>query len=116
MSVPFESHHEVRDDILVLAPKGRMDANTAKSFEEQSTSLLDNGPVRVVVDLSDIDYISSAGLRALLYLAQHLKSAGGKLTLCGAGAKVSDIIRICGFDSVFGLHASFEDAKAALQG
>ncbi len=114
MIVSIESHHEVRDDILVLAPKGRIDANTAKSFEEQSIPLIDNGPAKVVIDFSSIDYISSAGLRTLLCIAQRLKSAGGTLTLCGADGNVSNIFRVCGFDSVFGLHATFKDAKAAL--
>jgi anti-anti-sigma factor len=110
----IELSHEVRDGVLVLMPKTRIDANTAKSFEEQSTALADKGPGSVVIDFVDVDYISSAGLRALLSIAQRIKSAGGKLTFCGARDNVKDVFQVSGFDSLFGVHPAFKDARAAL--
>jgi len=112
----IELSHEIGDGVLVLAPKGRMDHNTAKSFEDQSTLLIDKGPNKIAIDFSGVEYISSAGLRAILVIAQRTKSAGGMLTFCAVNENVRNLFQVCGFDSVFGVHATLKEAKAALAG
>jgi len=61
---------EIRDkkegEVVILEPIGRIDTNTANEFEKKIVEVMDNGVSRFVVDLKEIDYISSAGLRVFL--------------------------------------------------
>jgi anti-sigma B factor antagonist len=66
-----------------------------------------------VVDFSEAEYISSAGLRALLSIAKRAKSAGGMVTLCGARDNVKNVFQVSGFDSLFGVSADCKEASAA---
>lgn len=110
----IEMAHEVRNGCLILRPAKRIDSSTAKSFEEQANALLDAGSKKVVIDFSDLDYISSAGLRVVLTTAKRAKAAGGALTLCGVHDNVKEVIEVSGFDSIFGVHDGVDAALAAL--
>ena len=72
------------------------------------------GPKKVVIDASDLDYISSAGLRVILTTAKKAKAAGGGLTIACARANVKEVLTVSGFDSIFGLHDSVDAARASL--
>lgn len=110
----IEMTHEIRDGALILRPTKRIDSSTAKSFEEQASALVEAGPKKVIIDLSGLDYISSAGLRVVLTTAKRVKAEGGGLTLSGVQNNVKDVFEVSGFASIFGMHASVEDALAAL--
>ena len=68
--------------VVVLAPEGRIDSATAKSFEVATVEQIEAGEVRMVFDFHHIEYISRAGLRVVLLAGKRLKAAGGILTLC----------------------------------
>lgn len=106
--------HEVIDGSLVLKPSRRIDSSNAKAFEEEANALVDAGPKKVVIDASDLDYISSAGLRVILTTAKKVKAAGGGLTIASARANVKEVLIVSGFDSIFGLHDSVDAARASL--
>ncbi len=108
--------HEVSNGLLVVRPKSRIDSGTAASFEAQCAALLDAGPNRAIIDLSEVDYVSSAGLRALLIAAKKAKSLGGALTLCGLRGSVKEVMAVSGFDAMLGAHAGVDEAAAALGG
>lgn len=112
----IELTHEVRGDALILRPKKRIDSSTAKSFEEQANVLVDAGPKKVVIDFSEVDYISSAGLRVVLTTAKRVKAAGGALTLSGVTSNVKEVFDVSGFASIFGMHDSVEQAISSLNG
>jgi len=83
--------HEVSNGLLVIRPKGRIDSDTAADFETRCASLIAKGPAKTIVDFSQVAYISSAGLRALLVAAKQAKSLGGALTLCALNGGVSEL-------------------------
>lgn len=107
-------NHEVRDGCLVLKPSRRIDSANAKTFEEEAYALLDKGPVKVVIDSTDLDYISSAGLRVILTTAKKAKAAGGGLTIACAKVNVKEVLQVSGFDTIFGMHETVDAAIAAL--
>jgi len=107
-------NHEVIGGSLVLKPSRRIDSSTSKAFEDAASALVDSGPKKVVIDASDLDYISSAGLRVILTTAKKAKAAGGGLTIACAGANVKEVLTVSGFDSIFGLHDSVDAALASL--
>lgn len=95
----------------ILCASGNLDAAGAPGFEEQGRNLLRGGAQRLVLDLADVEYISSAGLRSLLVLAKTAKSAGGAMALCGLAPAVRETMTISGFDHILALAA---DRAAAL--
>jgi anti-anti-sigma factor len=107
-------NHEIIDGSLILKPSRRIDSSSAKAFEDEASALVDAGPKKVVIDASDLDYISSAGLRVILTTAKKAKAAGGGLTIACARANVKEVLTVIGFDSIFGLHDSVDAARASL--
>lgn len=105
MKVEITTH----DKAVVVAVSGRLDANTAAEFELE----LQNIPAssRLILDLADTAYVSSAGLRCVLAAGKRAKATGGSLELAGLGGSVREVFEISGFLSIFSTH---ESAAAAL--
>ena len=95
---------------VVLAVYGKMDAVSAPDFERQFTSLVDKGARCVVVDLMGLDYISSAGLRAILSSAKKLKANEGKIAFSGLNGMVREVFDISGFGAMFNIFDSTSEA------
>jgi len=106
--------HEVSNGLLVIRPMSRIDSGTAGAFEAACASLIAEGPSKVVIDFSQVDYISSAGLRSLLIAAKKAKALGGALTLCGLRGNVREVMAVSGFDTILGAHEGVPEAAAAL--
>jgi anti-anti-sigma factor len=85
---------------LILSLKGRLDAVTSPEFETASFSAVDKGDVTILIEMSDIDYISSAGLRSILALMKKLKALQGRLILFAMQAQVKEVFSISGFSSI----------------
>lgn len=68
----------------------------------------------LVFDATDLSYISSAGLRTILALVQHLNARGGKMVLCGLSPDVRDVFRTSGFDKIVPIVADREAARAVV--
>ena len=70
-------------DIVTLSLSGKLDGTTAKAFEEKILGQIESGDRRFIIDLEQLDYISSAGLRVFALAGKRLDSTNGKLVLCG---------------------------------
>jgi len=100
-------------DIDILALEGRVDSSNASEVESALVPLADSGG-RVVVDVEQLEYISSAGLRVLLIAAKRSKAAGTQLALAGLQPAVREVFDISGFSRLFDIHGARPDAVAAL--
>lgn len=107
-------NHDVTDGCLIIKPSRRIDSANAKEFEVAAFALVDQGPVKVIIDSTDLEYISSAGLRVILTTAKKAKAAGGGLTIACASVNVKEVLSVSGFDAIFGMHDSLAAAVAAL--
>jgi anti-anti-sigma factor len=101
-------------NLTVVRPVGRIDSTTARDFEESLLSAIQNLSNTAIVDLSAVTYVSSAGLRVFLIGAKKAKERGGALTICSAEPHVREVFDVTGFSSLLGLHATLEEARAAL--
>ena len=101
-------------DVVILKLAGRLDSSTAKSAEESFAAVIGGAAPRVAIDLSQLAYISSAGLRVLLLVAKKVKQAGGKVALFGLVANVREVFSISGFDKIFALQSDAAAAVAAV--
>jgi stage II sporulation protein AA (anti-sigma F factor antagonist) len=106
--------NEMLGGTLVFRLVGRLDSTNARDFEQQLLAALDDGADRVVIDLSALEYISSAGLRVVLLAGKHLGERGGRLALSSVRPSVNEVFRISGFLGLFAFYATADDAVAAL--
>lgn len=101
-------------NVIVAALKGRMDAVTAPDFDIWLGDRMQAGENRLVLDMTGLDYISSAGLRSLLSAAKKLKAVGGKIVLCGLGGTVAEVFSMSGFMAIFTVVATPAEALSAM--
>jgi anti-anti-sigma factor len=105
---------ESRGRVAVVTARGRLDGATSGVFAERVERLASVAQPRLVVDFSGVDFISSAGLRAVLTLAKRIKAGNGALALCAVQAPVLEVLDITGFSTVIDIHSDLAAALAAL--
>ena len=90
---------KVNGSALTLAIEGRLDTTTAPELESVISSSFD-GIDAVTLDLSALDYISSAGLRVLLSAQKKMTAKGGTLEVTGVNETVGEIFEVTGFSDI----------------
>ena len=93
---------KIAADRLELIVTGRIDTITSPDFQKTAVPLPD-GVRSVDVDLAQVEYVSSAGLRAFAVVSMAVKSAGGVLTLRNLQADVKTVFDMTGFSAMLGL-------------
>ncbi len=93
----------------VIRVSGRLDAVTAPDLEGVVTETIEKGEHRLALELSGLEYISSAGLRIFLIAAKKLKGLEGELSLAGQKDSVKEVIEISGFSSIMSCYDSLEE-------
>jgi anti-anti-sigma factor len=96
---------------VIVYVKGRMDALTSVEFEKRLTELISAGENRFVINLNQLDFISSAGLSTILKIAKQLKKTDGKIFFTELQDTIKDVFKISGFGTIFEV---FETEKEAL--
>jgi anti-anti-sigma factor len=96
---------------VVVTIKGRVDATTAPELEKGISDQIDSGVNTLILNMTELDYISSAGLRVVLLTAKKLKSQQGDLLLAGLQGPVYEVFEISGFTAIFNM---FDTEEAAL--
>ncbi len=103
---------EVRGDITIFKPAGRLDSASSVGLEHAVLERLQSGCKRVVFDLSGVDYISSAGLRVILLAGKRLQPVQGSLVLCGLREDVRGVFEMSGFLNLFACTSGLDEALA----
>ena len=102
-------------DLVVLKTEGRIDATTCGQLDAAIAEVFDGGDSRFVIDMTGVEYISSAGLGVLLKGAKRARGAGGKIALSGLQESVTDVFEVSGFLTLFTVHASAGEAAGSLK-
>lgn len=106
---------ETRGGVTILKAVGRVDSATSSAFETRLVeAVVGRGKASVVVDMTALTYISSAGLRALLVAAKKAKPAGSRVVLAAMAPTIREVFDMSGFSTLFEIHAAPDDAVAAL--
>ncbi len=108
----MELQNERHGTSLVVRVSGRLDAVTTPAFETYCQETLAQGERALILDLSPLEYISSAGLRGVLAVAKTVGEAGGEFTLANARGLVREVLDISGFLRMFRLLDSLETPPA----
>jgi len=100
-----------RGSTTILAATGRLDIETADAFRDALLSRISaDGDRRLVLDFSGVQYISSAGLRALMIASKQARAAGVILAIAAMQPIVAEIFQISRFDTLIACHATVEQA------
>src|SRR4029450_3098807 len=102
-----------RDRSNVLPLKGEIDLHVSPVVTASLIAMIEKQPERVVIDLSDVTYIDSAGLAALIQAMQKVEAYGGKFLLAGLQETVRSIFEISRLDQVFQIFPDTDTALAA---
>lgn len=103
-------------DVALAAVTGRVDSSTAQDFETALVGALDSGDHRVVLDCSELTFLSSAGLRALLVALKKANAAGGNLVMSGTPDRIREVLEVSGFTRFLKLFPAVEEATASFGG
>lgn len=98
------------ENVHIVSIGGRLDAYAASGVERKLDSLITDGHVCLVVDLSHLDYISSSGLRVLLAAIKRVKKEQGDIRLASLQPSVKEVFDIAGFTQLFRLFDKEEEA------
>lgn len=109
MNVQVEHH----DQVLVASVEGRVDSSNSQDFERQLQGAIGEDVKSVVVDLGQLAYISSAGLRVVLLVAKTLGQRNVSISLCALSDPVQSVFEISGFNRIIQIYDTQADALAA---
>jgi len=98
-------------DVKVLSVDGRIDATTAEELQGTVLETAHNSP-KLLIDLSKVDYMSSAGLRVMLLLHREIQENQGRVILVGLQERIKDAMEITGFLKHF---ATVPDVQTGLE-
>jgi len=104
------------DSPTILALIGRLDSNNAATAEKEVSERIESGERQLILDFSQLDYISSAGLRVVLKAAKQVRAAGGDMAIYGMHAKVREVFEMSGFLSILTVRDNKDAAVAAVSG
>ncbi len=108
----MEIRTEKQGNGAVVHVAGRIDTAAAPGLEQELNRLIGEGIRRVILDFSDVPYISSGGLRVLLATAKKLRGNGDSFALCALNPEVTKIMTLAGFTTIFTIYLSEGEALA----
>ena len=101
--------------VLLVVISGRLDTGTAPVFDSQLAPELAIPRPRILLDLSSVTYISSAGLRSILQLVKHAAAHAGRVGIFGAPPHIMEVVEISGFPSLLDVFPDRNSALAQLE-
>ena len=110
----MEITSRIDGDLIQFQVVGRIDASTSGNVEHAVNAAIDGGGHRVIFDMRQVDYVSSAGLRAILVAAKKAKAAGGGVAVFGLQAGVAEVFTVAGFGKIIPIAASDAEARQKL--
>ena len=102
------------DETTVIGIEGRLDTTNYAILENKLMSLIDGGQVKIIMDCSKMDYISSSGLRVFLLGLKKITIMKGRFILTDLQETIREIFEIAGFTSIFEIYKTQEEALKAM--
>ncbi len=102
----------VESDVTVFLPEGRIDTEAAADLDQALQSAVSAGKHKMVVDMSGVDFIVSAGLRVLAAVQVRSRAEGGDIKVAGLNARMARVFNIIGADIFMSIHDTPEAAIA----
>lgn len=110
MDLSLDHHDEAGRTVVTVG--GEVDVFTAPALDERLVSLIDEGKVRLVVDLTGVEFLDSTGLGVLVKALKRTREHDGSLDLVATQERILKVFRITGLDAVMPLHDTVAAAVA----
>ena len=102
-----------KNGLTIVSLAGRLDANSSSDVTEKLEPIADDG-AKILFNLEAMEYVSSAGLRALLIVAKKVRSNNGKMCLAALNENVREVFDVSGFSSILDICDTEQQAAALL--
>jgi anti-sigma B factor antagonist len=102
-----------QENLWLVGVRGRLDHALTPDLEQKLNSMLAEGHTHLIVDLTEVEYINSGGLRCLVSAWRSARLQQGNVSLCGLNTRLSEIFGMVGFDKVFQIYATCDAAASA---
>lgn len=99
------------ENITVVSLLGKLNSTTSGSLEDKLRSYIDSPASHLILDLAELDYMSSAGLRIMLVLSKKYKASDWNFALSNMQVHVLEVFEMSGFDSLVDIEPSLAEAK-----
>ena len=99
-----------KDNVVIFVIDGRVDSEGAMKMEETLYHVVKAGNFHLVLDLSQTNYMNSAGLRTLADVLTQCREQGGDLKLAAPNPKILRVLQIIGFDKFFNVYDNLDEA------
>lgn len=96
--------------VRLMEVSGRIDSISADELHAALADAIDEGRSKLVVELQNVEYMSSAGLRELVSALKQVNKSGGDLRLANPSAKVMEVLELAGLDTIFKIFPSTVEA------
>ena len=101
--------------IVVLNLKGRVDATNSGQVHDKVMEEIKNGCNKMIINFSDVNYVSSAGLRVLIFTTKSFAKNSGSFSVCSLNANIMKIFEISGLVNLFTIHDDLATGIEALR-
>ncbi|MDC0839127.1 MAG: STAS domain-containing protein [Limnospira sp. PMC 1291.21] len=114
LTVSLRGTRDVKDNYQIFRLTGLLDAFSEGTFRKIMSKCIDNGPKHIVLDLSQIDFVDSSGLGALVQLVKKAQTNGGTLQIV-SNPRVTQTVKLVRLEKFLSLQQTVEDAVAAVK-
>ncbi len=109
-------YNEVEDNIRLIKLTGRLDIGGVDAIETKFSEYSSGENPRVIVDLSDVEFLASSGIRLVTLNAKSIASRGGRMVLVNPKSDVKDVLDITGVTAIIPIYYDLKSAVVALKG
>ena len=103
------------DGVTVVDMIGRLDTSTSGDASDKLVAIVKSGVKAAVINLGQLEYVSSAGLRVILVMVKLLKSSKGRANICQATGVVKEVLETSGFNHLIDIYEDEEKSIDALR-
>jgi anti-anti-sigma factor len=101
------------ESVDVISIQGSVDALTAGDVQRYFETIISQGNRKLIADLQGVDFMSSAGLRAIMAVSKNVRQSGGDLRLAAPQPSIAKMLKISGFTSILKSYSSVDAAVSS---
>jgi anti-anti-sigma factor len=110
----MEIQKERVGDTYVVSANGRLDGIYSAAFAKEVGELIVGTNPKILIDFAEIDFVTSAGIRAVLLLMKKAEASGVVFALCGVNSQVREVLDVAGLAPIVTIHSGRSEGLAAL--
>lgn len=110
MPTPIQITHETENNVLILIPERRLDGENTKAFFDHIKKLIQEGKREILLDLSKLDYMSSAGLRILSMLHAIMDTYKGSIAICSPTERIRELFDLIHLEQIINIYSNQKQA------